>query len=398
MPIPTPKPGEDKNAYIGRCMTFLHTEESKKPENERRPQEQQAAICESSWEHKKMERKIDLQGNLEVKQLGNSLLLEGTLLRPGIWVGLDGVPTRYTESFINNVKGSLAGTPIYFAHDISPESPDDSILQGTPVGSWIEATDGGKLFVRGLVSNPKAMRYLRKHPNIGLSLEGVVHIEQHDTYEDALSGTLTGGALIENPACPTCRTESIRETNLERGNQEGKTMGNELIEFKADAKPDRDEFYKWLEKQLKDAGTADPSTIMTTIKNAIKTPYAYPGPPPPTQTLPPPEAIPKELSDYTEAIKTCMKGGKSMPECIVEVTKKAEKVPPTTETPSAELAQTKAELEATKTILNQHLQEENDRITDAIKQLDPEFDAKKLLEDDACKDLQRKSLNATMKY
>lgn len=44
MPIPKPRKGENKDKFMGRCVSFL--------KNEGKPQEQCVAICFSQWEHK----------------------------------------------------------------------------------------------------------------------------------------------------------------------------------------------------------------------------------------------------------------------------------------------------------------------------------------------------------
>lgn len=41
MPIPKPRKGEDKNAFMGRCMGVL--------KDEKKPQDQKVAICFSQW-------------------------------------------------------------------------------------------------------------------------------------------------------------------------------------------------------------------------------------------------------------------------------------------------------------------------------------------------------------
>lgn len=46
MPLPTPKPNEDKETFISRCM-----EEITKEEKDKWPdQKQRAAICYSQWD------------------------------------------------------------------------------------------------------------------------------------------------------------------------------------------------------------------------------------------------------------------------------------------------------------------------------------------------------------
>ena len=392
MPLPTPKKDEDRNTYVSRCIAFV------KKESPDRPQNQAIAMCEQNYS-----RSVHLQSSVQAKQLGNAMVIEGTLLKPGIWMGLDGVPTKYTEDFIEKVKHSIIGKPIYFAHDISPESMDWAIPKGTTIGFFTDAKDGGKLNVRGYVFNPRAIRYLKEHPNIGLSMEAQVTGWDAGGFEVAEDGTLTGGALIENPACPTCQVSSAREINLERGKKEGNKMDTnntteEFIKFEANAKPGKEEFFTWVEKQMKDAGVPEaiiPKAIAV-LKKAIKIPYPYPYPKAH-------EALEAELgkdmaaevetvlASYREYMTQCMKGGKTMKECAAAYKPNYPKAEAPPEV-SPEIAQLKAELEATKKALDQRTEEEISGIVNGIKELDKEFAPDKFLEGITCKDLQKKVL------
>ena len=56
MPIPKPNKYELEREYIARCEKFMHEENNKKPQNEKRPNEQISAICYSTW--RKQRQKI----------------------------------------------------------------------------------------------------------------------------------------------------------------------------------------------------------------------------------------------------------------------------------------------------------------------------------------------------
>jgi hypothetical protein len=49
MPVPKPNKDEPEREYIARCEKFMHEENNKKPENEKRSNEQISAICYSTW-------------------------------------------------------------------------------------------------------------------------------------------------------------------------------------------------------------------------------------------------------------------------------------------------------------------------------------------------------------
>lgn len=49
MPVPTPEKGEDRNKFMGRCMTFMDNENKSKSPKDKRPQKQMVAICMSQF-------------------------------------------------------------------------------------------------------------------------------------------------------------------------------------------------------------------------------------------------------------------------------------------------------------------------------------------------------------
>jgi len=360
-----------------------------------------------------MERKVTLRAHPVFKTLGKALLVEGTLLRPGVFVGLDGVPTRYTESFIKRVRESIIGKPIRFAHSISPSPLHPEIPKGTVVGFWTDVKRDGALKVRGYTFYPPAIEYLKRHPNIGLSMEANVITEFNPSLgvEEAKDGALTGGVFIDDPACPTCRVETTREVKLEKRRDAlsatGDTTGNEpFIEFvdKNLAGPTRADFFAWLEKQMKEAGVPENiiGKVMNVLKKAIKTPYPYPVPESKVaeEFLSLLEGIDnKELSAYTDFMSKCIKGGKTMKQCALEWKEQKQKqqqtdraLTPREQELERKLAETRAELEALKKTAEFQLNEELERLTNDIKQYDSDFDPTKLLEGVSCKLVQKKML------
>jgi hypothetical protein len=53
MPLPKPKSSESEREYISRCEKFMHEENNRKPESEKRSNEQISAICYSTWRKRK---------------------------------------------------------------------------------------------------------------------------------------------------------------------------------------------------------------------------------------------------------------------------------------------------------------------------------------------------------
>jgi hypothetical protein len=64
-----------------------------------------------------IQRSITLQASgLTAVAKGKALIISGELLKTGTWVGLDNVPTTYSQKFLENLYPSLPGKPIRFAH------------------------------------------------------------------------------------------------------------------------------------------------------------------------------------------------------------------------------------------------------------------------------------------
>jgi len=398
MPIPTPRSDEEESHFIGRCISFLKEEGA-------RSTAQMSAICFNQWNRSRrsLERKVYLRAEVSSKQLGNAMLIEGPLLRPGVYTGLDGIPTKYTIEFLRKIQSTLAGRPICFAHEISLSSMTPSIPPGTVVGFWTGSKANGQLRVRGYVFDRQAIEYVKNHPTVGLSMEADVKTsyDADSDVEVATAGKLTGGVLIDDPACPACRVEFAREVNLQSeekrvSQMSAEDMAEKLIAFTTDenlAKPTRESFFSWIEEQLKVTDVPEDviPKIITVLKKAVKVPYPYPYP----KAAEVFEAtygsdIAKELSAYTDFISSCLKGGKTMAVCATDWKKKQE------EAPSTQLAglltQTKTELEELKLAKEKAVDEELSKLSSEIKGLDSTFEPTKFLEGISCKDLQKRML------
>jgi len=124
LPLPTPEKGEDKQKFVQRCIEFAMKED---PQHEKHSHTQMIAMCMNQAGLKTQQRHLQLHVHLATKELGNAMIIEGTLLKPGVFVGLDGVPTKYANKFMKRVRANLIGKPIKFAHEISPSSMLSSI-------------------------------------------------------------------------------------------------------------------------------------------------------------------------------------------------------------------------------------------------------------------------------
>jgi len=417
MPLPKPRKDEDRNTYVSRCIRFVHRESTKK----REPAQIQA-MCIGNWE-KHHEVATRFQASPLFKTLGNALIIEGDLIRPGTFIGLDGVPTHYSDNFIHRIAPSIIGTPIRFAHEISPKSMLKRIEKGTTIGFWTGFKKGGTLKVRGYTFDPIAIEYLKSHPKIGLSMEAQVYAEYNPKLgvEDAKSGKLTGGVLIDDPACPTCRVTNIREVSLEtriknkkmKGvlnvtdedeeleeelEEEEEELGLEkpFLEFseKQDlAKPTRGSFFTWLEEGLNKSGIKEAvaKKIVAAIAKSMTTPFQVAAP----KAMQDDQATDEKTSqDLWEKVKAALKAAgldEATISKVISALKGVVKVPypgPAKEDETA-LAKKLAEVQASlKKLSDERATEKAEALSKTlgeVKEIDKDFD-EKILESIECPD------------
>jgi len=200
-------------------------------------------------------RQIGLQ-SFEWRRVGNVLKITGTLLETGVWTGLDGVPTYFPLDVIHKKSHTILGKRIKRYHNDSDESVVGFVtaVRNTELGAKFE----------GVIFQPVTMDEIELGVADGLSIEADVICDEVDGKAYVKDLTFTAVAVVENPACPTCRIESTKPIKMEVK--------------KTSEKPTRTEFFDWLEDQLKDAGVPDEylDKIIDVLKKAIKSPYPYP--------------------------------------------------------------------------------------------------------------------------
>lgn len=410
MPIPTPRKDEEKNKYIPRCSSFLHGEN--KNRKVKRSNGQIQAICHGLWD-KRLQKRTML-GQPKFKIQGNALLIEGVLLESGVWIGLDNVPTNYSKEFIRNVKNTLIGTPIRFAHKISEESMLEEIPEGETVGFWTGSQGDGVCNARGYIFNPIAINYVKTHPKIGLSMEALVHTEYESSLgvEDAKHGMLIGGVLIDDPACPGCHVRTIREVKLgkkmkgvlnvtddfkaleetieEETIEESESEGKKpFIEFdeKSEVEPTRKAFFAHIMTELKTAKIPDELTgkIVKVLKAVVKNPFTIVAPkiaPKALETGLPAdaklEAKLKAIGIPDELLTPLMTVLNPLLATPAPETKELPVPAPGLEKLMEELTKTKTDLKVLQDAAAKTREEEMNKLISDVKELDKDFDPKML--------------------
>jgi len=218
------------------------------------------------------------------QRIGNALKIRGIILKEGTYTGIDGHTIYYPAEVIAENAETILNKPIKSRH----ADRDKDVI-----GFWTAARIvGDALEAEGVIFDPDEIEQIVRGEKNGLSLEADVDFEPIDDTNVARRINFTGGAIVENPACPSCRVESVVPIRLQ------KQLKEEIREMsEMQKKPTREEFFKWLEGQLKNAGVeADVlSKIMEVLKTAIKTPYPYPYPKP-AKAYPQPKAAGLEES------------------------------------------------------------------------------------------------------
>lgn len=74
MPLPTPNKDEKQDAFMGRCMSFMHEENKNKPEGKKREQKQMVAICFSQFKNKKSTSESDEKIEIASKEFMKKFL------------------------------------------------------------------------------------------------------------------------------------------------------------------------------------------------------------------------------------------------------------------------------------------------------------------------------------
>jgi len=230
------------------------------------------------------------------QRIGDVLRIRGTLLREGTYTGLDGHTIYYPADVIREALPTIIGKPLKAVHADMADVVVGFVTAAREVDGGVE--------IEGVIFDKDEIRRIENAEKTGLSMEADVEWEEVPGYEVPVARkiTFTGGAVVENPACPTCRVESTARIRLEE------EKGKMSEETEMQKKPTREEFFNWIRDQLKKAGIEEAviDKIIDVLKGAIKTPYPYPYPSPTSPTPKKQEEPQMSIEDIEAAIRNVL--------------------------------------------------------------------------------------------
>lgn len=226
---------------------------------------------------KTAEMHVQFESPLKWKQLGEVVEIEGVLLAPGVFTGIDGETIRYQAGVIHEAHEHVEPMLMELRHN------------GKAAGFISQhALDGDTEVVKGYVFLPSAIEEILAG-RAELSADQKVWSEWNPELNcwDASQVRFSKVAIVPEAACDACVVREAKVVQLQEGkeNLNGQDLqidayDNELILATQDAKPSKSDFFSWLESQLKKAGldAAAISKAMQVLRSAIKVPYPYPYP------------------------------------------------------------------------------------------------------------------------
>ena len=247
---------------------------------------------------------------------GDVLEVEGILIYPGTFTGLDGRPTEFTEDVIKEILEGVDGNvPLKLTH-----FSDAIIGYATKLG----LDDNGRLWFKGFVFDEGAIDKIVNGGYSGISGEFQLEMDG----EKAVGGILTAIAFVETPAAPQAGVKEAKSVELSNGGED--EMEDEEVEMgRKKKKPTPEEFFKYIEEELKKKGVSDVRKVMDVIRGVFKTPYPYPYPKPTADMSEELEKVKREMEmyrrkwlsvkdkEFEELVKELKEFGVSDPEAVV---------------------------------------------------------------------------------
>jgi len=234
---------------------------------------------------------IHLAEKFKWRRVGKAVVIEGKVLYPGTFTGIDGNTISYPAELFKNGNIEIINRRIKYMH----KETDEAVV-GFITG-YVLKPDG--LYIRGYIFDEAVAELVRNGDVKGLSMEAEVDVDAENT---ARKVSISAVALVPDPAAPKAKVTRTKVMTLLRRNTEKpvRSMDNMAEQVAEQKKPTREEFFKWIHEQLKKAGIeeADINKIMEVLKAAIKTPYPYPYPKP----YPQPEQV-KQLEEEKKRLE-----------------------------------------------------------------------------------------------
>jgi len=352
---------------------------------------------------------------VEWVKVGNVLHFRGILIEEGTWTGLDRQPTYYPREVLHASINTIVGKRIKYGHKDTDEAVVGFITGARKTEKGIE--------IEGYIFDQGAIEAVELGLVDGISMEADVETVYNDEKKrlEARQVIFRAAALVENPACETCRVEQVQPVKLQKSETGEESKQIQIEEEKGKMseelakKPTRDEFFDWLADQFKGKGIPEDviKKVIDVLKKAIKTPYPYPYPypyPEPKKAEGVELAMPTKddtgffiiLRDYLKeagferadigkfirvlkktlniwnpkrSVKKHEAGDDDILGRIDELEAQIEKLNEEIEAKEAELAEAKKRLEEMQNKLDEQKKAEIAALVDKIKEVDKTFDA-----------------------
>jgi len=138
--------------------------------------------------------------------IGTILQVEGSAIMPGVFTGMDKIPTEFSELVVAKARSQLVNKPSFaYGHG-------EDIGQSQTVG-FVTATDlqDGKLRVKGYIFDNMAIEDIKANKIRGMSIDAAAKVTNEKGKDIVHDFDLFRVALVTKPACPTCVIDSIKE-------------------------------------------------------------------------------------------------------------------------------------------------------------------------------------------
>lgn len=144
---------------------------------------------------------------LSWQPVGSLLQIEGTAIMPGVFTGLDHIPTEFQQKVIQEAHRQLQSKPpICAGHGMgNGETANIGIVTHT------ELAKDGRWLIKGLIWDDQAINLIRSGKTKGLSIEAASEVENIKDMQRIANFDLLRVALVSRPACEACIINSAKE-------------------------------------------------------------------------------------------------------------------------------------------------------------------------------------------
>ena len=207
---------------------------------------------------------------LKFEPAGDVLQVQGTLIYPGTFTGLDGKPVTFSKEVIKDIKENIDGNiPFKVTHF------SDKIV-GYATHFFLDENTGALMF-KGYVFDNNAIKKIETDGYDHVSGEFDVDVDKDGKVVD---GVLKAIAFVTKPAVPGAEIEEAKSVALSKEGGE-LDMADKKEEVK-EQRPTKQEFIDHIIRKLQGKGlTKDVlDVVRAVLDEVIQVPYPYPYPQP----------------------------------------------------------------------------------------------------------------------